>query len=501
MEEKMKKKILLFLTALLFVMSSPFEFAHAMTFDLGEEVELLMDVQLIYTAGLRVADQDKTFLLNPNGDDGNRNFDQWSIINNRISTIIDMDLRYKDIGFFVRPKAFYDHVYMTDNDNDSPLTNNNFQPGLATINKTDEFDSETEDAHGRRVRLLDAFFYGIFELGDMLIDFRAGEQVIQYGESLFLSGIASTQAQADIAASVTPGAEIKEILLPSGAVSLNVDVTDTLTLGGYYKYEWEPHEFMEAGHFRSTTDFLDKAGNAIFLPMGTFSRVKDDDPSDSGQFGLKLIWQAPDYLKGTEFGLYYINYHPFLFYNLGFGLGTYNLLYWEDVMVYGASFSTELFDANVSGEISYHRDEPLSLVTGFENGNRIQAQVSWIYVSSMPGFDNMTIMGEIGATKIVGTDESKVTGSYQAWGGNLSVKPSVSRILDNLDLDIPLTYAFRPNGSLGPFTEGSENASIGLDFTYARLYKFSLKYSEYFNSKRNTIDDRDHLSFTFTYTF
>ena len=41
----------------------------------------------------------------------------------------------------------------------------------------------------------------------------------------------------------------------------------------------------------------------------TVNRLPTQKPSDSGQYGFNLKYFAPDFNNGTEFGLFFLNYH------------------------------------------------------------------------------------------------------------------------------------------------------------------------------------------------
>ena len=139
--------------------------AIAMSWQYENGVNLDVDVTIGYAAGIRAGDRDEEFLASDvNADDGSQNFDQWDMINNRFSAIADIDLNYKDTyGVFIRPRGFYDFVYTGSNSNASPGTNNNYVGGA--IDNPDDFAEETDDAHGRKAEILDAFAYAGFEVG------------------------------------------------------------------------------------------------------------------------------------------------------------------------------------------------------------------------------------------------------------------------------------------------------------------------------------------------
>src|SRR5690606_18254775 len=103
-------------------------------------------------------------------------------------------------------------------------------------------------------------------------------------------------------------------------------------------------------------------------------RGQDNDPRDSGQYGVALRWFSPE--LDTEFGFYTMNYHsrtPILSYVAGRGVylpgvgnvtGTavknpatgelyanYYMDYPEDIRLHGMSFSTTVGTASVQGEL------------------------------------------------------------------------------------------------------------------------------------------------------
>jgi hypothetical protein len=514
-----KEKTTVFLVVMIFAMMAMAGSAAALQFNLGENTTLDVDTSLTYAAGWRVKDQQKNpsaakfgALGYANSNDGNNSLDKWNMINNKMTALVDINLQHKNFGIFLRPKAFHDQVYMSDNANEDMATNNNF---IAKVLKNplgshspDEFDSKTEDAHGQNVELLDAFVYANFDVADRNVNIRVGRQVISWGESLFLQGgIASAQSHIDISNSNTPGRELKELFLPSESAYIQADITDTISLSGYYQWKWEKHRFSESGSFFSTSDVIDEAGHVILhplVPTGVW-RAEDDEPSDSGQFGVSLTYIA-DWLLGTEFGLYYLNYHEKAPGSV-LAIPNYYLKFAEDVKLYGASISSMIGQVNVSGEISYRKDFPVAMEApqAPENANILQAQVSWVYLwGSAPVCDSLTVMGEVGYNKVMGLENDRLNLGKEAWGFSITATPAWIQILPRLDMKMPITYKANPMGKSsvgGTFTEGVDSGSIGLDLTYNNVYVLGFKYADYFNEKRNVLSDRDNVSVTLKYTF
>lgn len=310
--------------------------AMALSFSPSSDLSIDLDTTVSYGASWRVESQDSDNLSNPNEDDANRNFDT-GVVSSLASVISDIDLSYKNFGLFVRARAFYDDAYYGDNDNDSSLTANNGPLNSGSLNNYRGFTSETKEVHGSDPRLLDYFLYGSFELSGRAVNVRIGDQVVSWGETLFLpNGINSATAIVDATKLNVPGLELKEVFLPVGQVYAQVDLTDSLTLEAYYQYEWEETRLDAVGSYFSTVDFLVEGGENILVPavavldgitgghgvgpaaalgigsttspFATIDRGDDSEASDSGQWGLAVRYLASG-LNDTEFGFYYVNYH------------------------------------------------------------------------------------------------------------------------------------------------------------------------------------------------
>ena len=532
---------------------------RAMQFEFSDDAKLDFDVSLTYGAAWRAKSADDELAYDdPNnpfrlGSAGDRNFDRGDMINNRVSAMIDIDFQYKDYGFFVRPRAYYDRAYDKSADfNDS----------------TDwKFVDETKDLHRDKVEILDAFAYGLFTVGGHDVSLRVGEQVVSWGESLFiLNGVSAAMSPIDATAANVPGVELKDLFLPVGQVMAQVSLTDSLAISAFYQWEWDETRLDEAGSFFSTTELLN---DAIRDHQYGVLRGGDNDPDDDGQWGVSMRYTAEE-LNGTEFGLYYINYHeklpfventvpllltfsapmaatlppasqmPFIMGLMGAGAGTYNLNYSDNVQLLGASVSGMIGDTNVAVEASYRKDltvqvhqpdtviaptgDPyadfgLGMVSALINSSErnweneevdvVQVQASAISIfRDSPVYDNLTVTGEIGVNRVVGgRDGKKLWNDRTAWGGTVKAAFDYFQILPNLDLQVPITYNFNPSGTssvLGTFVEDADRLGVGLDFTYDAVYKLGLGYTAFLNDADKdgaNLADRDFYSLNLKYTF
>ncbi len=522
------------LCGLLFAMLTVGGAANAMELKVSDKAKLDIDVAIKYGLGMRVEKQDSALLANVNGDDGNRAFDRWAIFNNRANMTVDLDLDFGNFGVFVRPRAYFDAAYIGDTDNTSPNTFNN-SPLYGGRTYYRDFDGETQDIHRDKMEFLDYFVRGNFNLGNSDLTIRVGDQVVAWGESLYYPGVSSVMGPVDATAATAPGTEVKEILMPVGQVYAVLN-TPLFGISAFYQYSWEKTRLHEAGSYFSTADQLDNAGRRILIPVditqglaATIDRVRDEEPSDSGQYGVALRYYS-DIFDGTEFGLYFINYHnkgPELRSSFSggslqrdWGDDTLNSLdgssYWigysEDIKLYGLSLGTNVGEAYLGAEFTYRDDLPLTvrgatpLGITYVRGRAFQAQMALIYVLVNPPIsDQLSFTTEFGYNKVSGYGSATLTADEDAWGGTVSIGQTYFQVLPALDLAIPVTFKWNPDGRSaigGTFTEGADQLSIGLNFTYALDHLIGFKYVSYLgDATEDSSSDRDYLSFSYAYTF
>ncbi len=232
--------------------------------------------------------------------------------------------------------------------------------------------------------------------------------------------------------------------------------------------------------------------------------VQDEEkPSDDGQYGIKLGYYAPE-LGETEFGFYFMNYHsrrPLISGTaadfstgallsdlavLGQSAGDINrelllslksfskaqVVYPEDIKLYGVSFNTLIGDTSVAGEISHRQDEPLQIddvellfagmpqqlanaglrpdldgisqikdvqpgetVDGFIRLDTTQAQMTFTHLFGPTlGLDNLTMLAEVGGVWIhdmPGFDELRLNGPGTSRSGGNPDMPGIIQALHN----------------------------------------------------------------------
>jgi hypothetical protein len=329
-------------------------------------------------------------------DNADLRWEKGSPFSEVVKATVDLQVEYQDYGAFVRGKAFYDQAIMKgDGGTDLP----EFYPTSASGNPTEP----AQDA-GRSGEILDAFVWGNWMVQDMPLNARLGQQVINWGEGvLFPNGI-NTINPIDVNALLTPGAELKEALIPVKVLYSSIGLSDNLSAEFFYQFEWEETRAPDCGTFFNTIDLVGQncnggfyalggeAGalvepiNNVFLPAANYrlGRGADIDAKDGGEYGIAARYYV-DSIQ-TEVGVYYMNYHSRLPILSGYapneaasnasGLlavgprlttASYVVEYPEDIQLLGVSFNTN-FDLGlpggesaVSGEISYRKDQPFQV--------------------------------------------------------------------------------------------------------------------------------------------
>lgn len=478
--------------------------AQAKSFDLGEGVTLDLDTTLSYDAQWRMEDPDSTILSVGGGnvhpllsDDGNRNFDKGDMTQNRVSFSVDLDANYGAGGAFLRTRGWFDDVY-----NDDSLAASHYQQDGIDLHKSD-------------IELLDAFLYHNFNIGDRNFSLRVGRQAVNWGESLFINGgISSAQGPLDATKANAPGVELKDIFLPIGQVYGEVELSDNLSLGAYYQYEWEKTRIDAPGTYFNVLDVIGQEADGDEIQIVPSWHVRRNEP-DAGQYGVALRYLAED-LNNTEFGLYYLRFNDFTPSIQFLGAPGIELKHFEDIELLGMSFGTVFGDTNVSGEFNYRRGQPVRLAHPaafyYAKADTLQAQVSVSHIfSASPLWDNLVLLAEIGHNRVLDIDDDATASALGinvhnikgALDGDRSASGFVGRlaadyygIANGLDLNVSATYRNDFNGvSSVPFTfaEGTEVLGLKADFTYVGGHSFGASYNWFLTDPDEILDDRGRL--------
>lgn len=284
------------------------------------------------------------------GDQGDLNYDRGDLFTNYLKGTHELLLKLpEDFTFMARGSWIRDFA-ATDT---TGTLSFNAPAGVGSDGLTDDARDDLEF----KARLLDLWVSKGFDVGDQRVRARLGNQVINWGESLFvLGGINNTNAY-DIQALQRPGVQLKEAVLPAPMLSVASGLGSGLNVEAYYQFGWNKSELPPVGSYWSTTHALGE-GMEVY-------GFEDKDARDSGQWGISLRWQPED--SDVNYGFYVMRYHdklPSLRLQLldpnTFALAQ-NWEYPEDRMLYGISANLPIGDWAVGTELSYRPKDAVSL--------------------------------------------------------------------------------------------------------------------------------------------
>lgn len=209
--------------------------------------------------------------------------------------------------------------------------------------------SEAADDLASKARLLDFWFSKEFSVGEQTARVRVGNQVVSWGESLFLPGGINQTNAMDLMRLSQPGTQLKEVFLPAPIASFAAGLGGGVNVEAYVQGRWNETYFAPTGSYWSLVNGLGKG----YKDYG----FRKDDPKDSGQYGVAVRWQP----EGTQLnlGLYGMRYHekaPQL--NLSTGPAW---VFPEDRKMFGVSANFPVGDWAVGTELSYRPKDAVAL--------------------------------------------------------------------------------------------------------------------------------------------
>ncbi|MGP3618729.1 DUF1302 domain-containing protein [Pseudomonas aeruginosa] len=507
----------------------------------NEHFQIRWDNTVKYQVGQRTEAPSSFNKRDININDGTQAFNKHDLITNRLDILSEFDLTLKDAansGLRISAAAWYDNVYNRDHRRIPAASYN-----MSTVDN-DEFSAQAKDQAGRDVELLDAFIHSGIDLNGHYLSGRLGRHTLLWGESLFLAtnGIGHGQAPNDAYKALSvPSTLAKEVFLPVNQLSMALSLTDSLSVEGYYQFEYQQTRVAAPGTYWSVGDMVFKGGENLLLAPGVgVPRGRDIEPREhSGQWGVALKYR--DYENDWDYGAYFLRYHaktPQVFMHLSTvapGVAVpdeYQFVYPEDIKLFGLSASTKIGDANVAGEVSFRDNVPLvsdatKLVIvddqridgrnnpGYAVGQTIHAQVSAIWVLPRASlWDNSELAAELGANhlyKVTKNDErrDKDNTVRTAAGFRGTFTPTWYQALPSVDLSAPITLGYNFTGK-SPVDAGFNvtgaahggDLTAALNFKYAGNLRGGISYTTFLGADdNNAYHDRDFVLLNLAYSF
>lgn len=335
-------------------------------------------------------------------DAGNLNYSEGDRVSTLLKVITELGVRKDEMGGMLRIKAWHDQAL----DNESAAYGNQANGYKAGSALSDSGFPSLQ--RFENVRLMDAYVYNTFDVADKPLQLRLGNQVINWGESLFVQGVNQINP-IDVSALRKPGTEIKEAFLPVWAAYGNLGLGGGKSVEAFYQFGWEGMNVDGCGTYWSSVDsnVSADAGACNKVALGTSKSAAAAIASNeyvplvdgrkgrkSGQFGAAFKLPADEI--DTEFGFYAMNVNsraPIISSRTGSGTivsgflhpimadqvlagATSSAAYWEypnDVQYYGVSAATNIAGWSVGGELSYTPNLPVQrnandMLTGMLTG-------------------------------------------------------------------------------------------------------------------------------------
>jgi hypothetical protein len=288
-------------------------------------VEGLFDLTAAYGVGVRVEDVDEELVAIANGgkrasannDDGDLNYDK-GIISNAVRLDADLTLVWRQFGAYVRGFALYDYENQDVARERTPLSD------------------DARDILGKDAGLLEHYVSLSLTPGGMPVIFRLGDQVLNWGESNFIRDGIDVINPVDFAALGQPVTPARDLFIPLGMLWGAVNITEHVSVEGFYQYEWKPVGVPPVGSYFSSNDLFGSDGvnfsmlgagrfsdlgtdldTAFGLPTGTLGFDPDfmklpglrvEDADDGGQFGFSVSTIMPG-TNATRISAHMVRYH------------------------------------------------------------------------------------------------------------------------------------------------------------------------------------------------
>lgn len=310
-------------------------------------------------------------------DEGNLNYDKGDRFSTQLKLITEVELKKDTMGAFLRGKAWYDYT-LKDEDARLGHQNNGYRSDRPLSDDGFERLNKFSGTY-----LLDAYVYDTFTVADNPLQLRVGNQVVNWGESLFIQGVNQINP-IDIPSFRKPGVQVKEVFLPVPIVLANQALGNFGNLEVFYQWKWR-NSPVEAGcgnywevagssiglSPNSCHNMVSLAGSTAFgFNNGAYVTTLDGNkPRDSGQYGVAFRTYAD--AIDSEIGVYAMKIHsrtPVVslqfgdYTGVGSGIGfAAKWEYPEDIKIYGLSVATNLGGLSVGAELSHSKDVPVQI--------------------------------------------------------------------------------------------------------------------------------------------
>jgi len=250
------------------------------------DLEARLDTTLSVGGAVRVSDRDDDMVFVENGgdatnpeflnrDDGNLNYDQGDVFSASAKALLELDVRWRNFGAFVRSNLFYDAI-----GNCETCTRR-----TDLTSRARHRDSVVEGGViGTQFVILDAYLDGYFDVAERPLELRVGRQVVSWGQGIFIQGGVNQTNGIDVAKVRSPGVDFgKEALFPAAIAKVSTQIFENLGLEAYYQAEWNKTFLDPLGAYFSQSDTTGRGADALYF--GVAPRLDLANPQNPPPMG------------------------------------------------------------------------------------------------------------------------------------------------------------------------------------------------------------------------
>ncbi|RQQ31833.1 DUF1302 domain-containing protein [Burkholderia stagnalis] len=445
------------------------------------------------------------------GDNGNLNYRKGQPFSTYVSVTSELLLKMPSEGlkFMVRGTGMYD--FLAGNTARTPLS--------STASAQVVYNAQ----------LLDLWAQKDFTIGGRNAHVRLGNQVINWGESMFAQSGINTTNSLDTQKLLIPGAQLKQALLPAPMLSVAADLSHGFSTEAYYQFQWNGNRYPPVGSYWSLANVFGRGAEPFTIntnnlnvagpSAGTIAGLSGLDKGNSGvldgirnglvngtyagppfndigipvstqlpakyrpQFGVKFNFSPRSF--DANFAFYYLNYidkSPVL---STLANGTAQWSYLGNRQLFGASANFGIGPWAIGTELSYRPRDAVALSSCFGAGGPLD-----LNTNGVPGTNcqqwvdkkkfQLDVNGLLALTrsgypflKLLGADSANLTWEL-TWIYYPGLGSSVTRNINGQQVtQVPATGYFpwlNNNSGLGyPITAGQgTSSSVGatIDFNW-----------------------------------
>lgn len=335
------------------------------------------------------------------GDNGDLNYRKGQPFSTYISATSELLMKMPSEGlkFMIRGTGMYD--FLAGDTNRTPLS--------SSASAQVVYD----------VQLLDLWGEKDFTIGGNAAHVRIGNQVINWGESIFAMGGVNATNSLDVQKLLIPGSQLKQALLPAPMISFAADLSHGFSTEDYYQLWWNGNRYPPVGSYWSVSNSLGRGTepytvstnnvNVAGPSAGTIAGPASGNQNTlngiytglvNGDFagppnnviGLPVNWEAPSKYKpqfgvkfnysprsfDANFAIYYLNYtdkSPVL---SSLANGTLQWSYLQNRQLFGASANFGLGPWAIGTELSYRPHDAVALSSCYGAGGPLDLNTNGV---------------------------------------------------------------------------------------------------------------------------